>query len=155
MPKIYLNHFNRRKEKGSNISHFSSIRSQIRRKQTLVNALERIENGRWKGKVEVCEKATNLYGYHGDKRAQTAEIIIRRKNIGSASNDIGFKLQEDGTYSAVISDYDSSHHDKRWLDKLTQTYSTEVVREISEDNGFNFECREENGEIFINCERTY
>jgi hypothetical protein len=136
----------------NSISHYNSVRSRISRKSTLVSALEKIDNGRWKGCVEVHEQADNLIGYHGDKRAQKAEIIIRRKNIGSSSNDIGFKLQEDGTYAAIISDYDSGHHSARWLDKLNQTYSCETICETAEENGFSFETREENGEIFVTCD---
>jgi Protein of unknown function (DUF1257) len=137
------------------VSHFSTVRSKISRKQNLISALEKIDGGRWKGCVEVYEEAANLYGYRGDKRAQKSEIIIRRKHIGSSSNDIGFTRQEDGTYSAIISEYDSSTYNKRWLDSLCQTYSSEVIQDIAQEQGFNFECREENGELFINCERNY
>ena len=137
------------------MSHFSTVKSIIKRKSALVKALQSIDNGRWKNCVEVSEEATNLYGYQGDKRAQKAEIIIRRKNVGGSSNDIGFKLQEDGTYSAIISDYDSSHYNKTWLDSLCQNYAKCTVKEVAEENGFSFEDHTENGEIFVTCERSY
>src|SRR5579871_9544 len=66
--------------------------------------------------------AQHLEGYHGDKRAQTAEIIVPRRVVGSASNDIGFKRQADGSYAAIISEYDSSRHNAAWMTKLRQTY---------------------------------
>ena len=49
-----------------------------------------------------------LEGYMGDKRKDTAEIIIPRQQVGRASNDIGFKRQEDGSFAAIISDFDKS-----------------------------------------------
>jgi len=40
--------------------------------------------------VEVHEQAKNLYGYHGDMRAEKANVIVRRQYIDSAANDLGF-----------------------------------------------------------------
>lgn len=88
-------------------------------------------------------------------RQQKAEIIIRRKSIGSASNDIGFKQQEDGTFSAIISDFDSSTYDKDWLNQLCQTYAQETVREVANEQGFSFEEEVIDGQIHIHCERAF
>jgi hypothetical protein len=61
------------------------------------------------GKVEVHDKPQTLLDWHGKARPEKANIIIRRGKTGvSASNDIGFLLQEDGTYKPIISDYDST-----------------------------------------------
>ena len=49
----------------------------------------------------------SLYGYQGDKRAETAQIVVRRNFIGSASNDLGFQKTDAG-YVPVISEYDRS-----------------------------------------------
>jgi hypothetical protein len=46
-----------------------------------------------------------LYGYRGDRRPETAEIVVRRAHIGSASNDLGFRKTPAG-YVPVISEYD-------------------------------------------------
>lgn len=46
-----------------------------------------------------------LYGYRGDRRPETAEIVVRRLHIGSASNDLGFRRTPAG-YVPVISEYD-------------------------------------------------
>ena len=49
------------------------------------------------GYSEVEEgEALPLYGYQGDRRPETAEIIVRRRNLGSASNDLGFTPTPDG-----------------------------------------------------------
>lgn len=58
-------------------------------------------------KPEVHEKPQNLTGYQDDEREQKAEIIIPRKQVGGASNDVGFKRSDNGTFTAIVSDYDS------------------------------------------------
>ena len=133
------------------MSHYSVVKSKITRKGTLIKALQTIDNGRWANCVEVHDVADNLVGYQGDKRKDKANIIIRRKNVGGSSNDIGFVLAEDGTYQAVISDYDSTRHNSAWLDKLNQTYAVETVKEIATDMGYAMESRSEGGEIYITC----
>jgi len=51
-------------------------------------------------------EAQHLYGYQGDKRKQKAHIIINRKNVGGAANDVGFLKNADGNYEMLISEYD-------------------------------------------------
>lgn len=60
----------------------------------------------------------NLEGYQGDQRQQRADIIIPRSQVGGASNDIGFTKGPDGTYKAIISDYDSRRHGQTWLNTV-------------------------------------
>ncbi len=50
-------------------------------------------------------EALSLYGYQGDRRAETAHIVVRRQFIGSASNDLGFQKTDAG-YVPVISEFD-------------------------------------------------
>ncbi len=50
-------------------------------------------------------EAISLYGYREDRRPETANIVVRRKFIGSASNDLGFQKTDAG-YVPVISEYD-------------------------------------------------
>lgn len=73
--------------------------------------------------VEVHEVATNLYGYHNDMRNDKANIIVRRKFVGSAANDLGFVRNENGTYSAVISAFDSNKHNAGWMLNLKKSYT--------------------------------
>lgn len=53
-------------------------------------------------------KDLHLYGYRGDKRQQTAEIVVRRQHIGGSSNDLGFKKTPDGKYQILVSQYDNT-----------------------------------------------
>jgi len=86
----------------------------------------------------VHQEAVSLYGYQGDVRSQKAHVIIRRKHIGTAANDVGWERQTDGTYRAWISEFDSGigaykHRGKQarfnraMQNKLKQEYSVEVI----------------------------
>jgi hypothetical protein len=88
-------------------------------------------------KYEVHSEAQPLYGYGGDQRNEKANIIIRRQNTGiSASNDIGFSKQPDGTYQAVISAYDhSAKFDDTWMGKLKQGYTVQRHMAVARAKG--------------------
>src|ERR1700677_4681275 len=73
--------------------------------------------------VEVHETPQNLYGYHGDMRPEKANIIVRRKDIGGASNDIGFVKGENGKYTAIISDFDKGRHNDKYMTGLKRSYA--------------------------------
>lgn len=56
---------------------------------------------------EVHDEAQPLYGYRGDRRQDKAHVIIRRTHIGAMSNDLGYLRNEDGSYTAIVSEFDS------------------------------------------------
>lgn len=72
-------------------------------------------------KVEVHETPVNLVGYAGDRRAQTANIVIRRQHVGAASNDVGFLASATG-YQAFVSGYDHPRFGSGWLTQLNARY---------------------------------
>ena len=81
------------------------------------------------GTVEEGENLP-LYGYQGDRRRETAAIVVRREHVGPASNDLGFARTEQG-YVPIISEYDqSSLLDGRFLVRLRTAYSERVVEEV-------------------------
>ena len=47
----------------------------------------------------------NLEGYHGDQRKEKAQIIVPRRQVGGASNDLGFAKDTNGKYQAIISEF--------------------------------------------------
>ena len=110
------------------MSHFNDFETIIADKEALLRALCRCDsrNGNvfQRNQIEDHNEATNLYGYQSDRRAQKANIIIRRQHVGGAANDLGF-VKENGTYKAIISDYDSGFYNKQWLGKLTTYYNVE------------------------------
>jgi hypothetical protein len=71
-----------------------------------------------------------LYGYQGDERAERAEIVVRRKYIGSASNDLGFRRTAEG-YTPIISEYDQrTLHRGKFIPALRTAYNERVVEEM-------------------------
>lgn len=75
--------------------------------------------------------ALSLYGYHGDRRPETAQIVVRRKFIGAASNDLGFQKTEAG-YIPVISEYDQSYMMQgKFLTNLKTTYNLKSAEKLA------------------------
>ena len=150
------------------MSHFTKLKTQIRDKQSLVAAL--VEMGFSKDQIELHDKPVNLEGYErrGGANPQ-AEIVIRKGILGNAYNDIGFRLQEDGTYEAMISDMEMHNttasrnaltkefkaFGQNWLDKLNQRYALQVVKKTARNNGYS--CQEAveqaDGSLVITVER--
>jgi hypothetical protein len=114
------------------VSHFTRLKTRITDKGALVKALADIGYKL----VEVHDAPQHLYGYRGDKRAQVAEVIVRRKYVGHASNDLGFQRTADGSFEAIISGYDRRKHSQAWLDRLTQRYAYHVARAKLQEQGF-------------------
>ncbi|MBM4367903.1 MAG: DUF1257 domain-containing protein [Deltaproteobacteria bacterium] len=74
-------------------------------------------------KVEVHATPVSLVGYAGDRRAQTANIVIRRQHVGAASNDVGFLASATG-YRAFVSGYDHPSFGPGWLTELGSRYQS-------------------------------
>lgn len=134
------------------MSHFTVMKTKIVDQEALVKALMDLGFQ----EVEVHETAQHLYGYRGDQRAQTAEVIVRRKYIGRASNDIGFKLGQNGTYTALISEYDRDQYGQEWLNQLSQRYAYHVARMKLTQQGFDLVNEEiqQDGRIHLVLRRT-
>lgn len=102
------------------------------------------------GIVEQHEKPQPLVDYQGkqtkylDKTGDKAEIIIRRKHVGGAANDLGFKKLADGTYSAVISQYDKGKHNDTWMTDLKKRYAEKKIQKVAKASGLTFLSRKEN-----------
>lgn len=114
------------------MSHYSKIKTKIMERDALLAALKEMGYHN----VEVHEKADSLYGYQGDRRPERAEVIIRRKFIGPASNDIGFRKADDGSYEAIVSQYDQGMLGKDWVDRVCQKYAEHAVLAKLEAQGF-------------------
>lgn len=85
------------------MSEYITMKMEIQDKADIIAALEKIGIP-----FEVHDEPVNLQGYMGDTRKQTAEIIVRRQNVGGSSNDLGFKWDEKGQkWDMIVSDYDN------------------------------------------------
>ncbi|MEU2061255.1 DUF1257 domain-containing protein [Streptomyces sp. NPDC013455] len=114
------------------MSHYTRVRTSLKDQDTLVRALRALGFD----EVESHDEPQALIGYQGDRRSQRAEVIIRRRHVGSASNDLGFARTADGEFQAIISDYDRRRYDAAWLRRLTQTYGRESALAFAEEHGY-------------------
>ena len=113
------------------MSAYTTLETQLMSAHHIVAALDDLGF-----RAELHQSPQPLVGFEGQLRAQRAEVIVRRESIGSLSNDLGFARNPDGTYTAIISDFDRARFDAAWLMKLTQRYAYHVAREQLEEKGF-------------------
>ena len=114
------------------MSHYCEIQTELRDPGALVAALRALGFA----DIEVHAAAQALYGYQGDARPERAEVIVRRRYVGQAANDLGFARQADGTFRAIISEYDQGQgYDARWLGRLAQEYALARVQAVAKAHG--------------------
>jgi len=118
------------------MSHYLEIKTKITNRASLVKAL--CKCGFKENQIELHDTPTNLYGYTGDKRNQTANVIIRRQDVGSSSNDLGFVQKEDGTYEAIISEFDQRKYNEKWLNKVGTEHGIENAKNAFTMNGWDY-----------------
>ena len=71
-----------------------------------------------------------LFGYQGDQRPETAQLVVRRRHLGAGSNDLGFARAAQG-YVPILSEYDQRVlHSGQFLVRLRTAYSERVVEEV-------------------------
>jgi hypothetical protein len=115
------------------MSHYTVLQTRMTDVKALVQALADLDFTN----VEVHPTAQQLVGIGGGLRPQTAEVIIRRKHLGWLSNDIGFKRGPQGSFEAIVSDYDLKNwYSAEWLDRLIQRYAYHAARAKLEEKGF-------------------
>lgn len=132
------------------MSHYTRVRTALKDPDILVRALADVGFGN----VERHAEAQALIGYQGDKRPQTAEIIVRRKHIGQASNDIGFARRGDGTFEAIIGDFDRRQYGRPWLDRLAHAYGRRATLRFAAEHGYAVEEQVEQGRTRILLRRA-
>jgi Protein of unknown function (DUF1257) len=90
--------------------------------------------------VERHTTARQLVGISGDNRPETAEIIIPRESVGRASNEVGFKLQTNGCYQAIISSFDSRHNfTPTVITRLRAQYAETAILQRAKRAGLRFQ----------------
>jgi hypothetical protein len=129
------------------MSHYCVVQTKMTDAKALAKALGDMD---FKN-VEVNATAQHLEGFAGGTRPQTAEVIIRRKQLSWLSNDIGFKRGPKGNFEAVISDYDLRWYSAEWLDRLSQRYAYHVALDKLAEKGFALasEQTQSNGQIHL------
>jgi hypothetical protein len=134
------------------MSHYTVLETKLKDVDALAEALEDMGHD----DIEIYEKPQPLVDFMGDMPNQKAEVIIRRKQVGWLSNDIGFRRGPGGTFDAIVSDFDQSRYDAQWMRNLTKRYAYHVARTKLEAQGFSLarEERDEQGRIHLLLRRT-
>lgn len=134
------------------MSHFTTICTKLIDQQHLLAALRDLGFN----DVESLSTPSTLFGYRGDARPELAEIIIRRKYIGGASNDIGFAKSTDGTFKAIISAYDRGKYSHSWLQKVQHRYAYHATKEALSNEGFSLveEEQQQDGTLHLVLRRS-
>ncbi|MBD2468806.1 DUF1257 domain-containing protein [Nostoc sp. FACHB-145] len=119
------------------MSHFSKIEIKFKDQFCLVEALQRF--GFY---PQIHDKPVHLFGYQGDKRDETAHIVVPRNQISSLSNDLGF-YWNGIEYECLISEYDQGTGlskagqglGRNFLPKLQQEYINLYLPKIAMQMG--------------------
>jgi hypothetical protein len=119
------------------MSAYSETQTTFKDAELLIAAL--LEMGISEVRNHVSNPVT-LEDWHGNKRPEKADIVIPRRAVGSAANDIGFVKGADGTYGAIISKHDatSNRYDGAWLRKLKATYADKGIMRTAARKGLRF-----------------
>jgi len=82
-----------------------------------------------------------LVGYMGDLRDERANYVIRRRHIGSGSNDLGYRV-EGGRITAIVSDFDTMCPETtRIRNRVKQEYARAFVQREATRRGYRVEER--------------
>ena len=118
------------------MSHFSTIKTKIKHKPQLVEALELLQY-----EVQQDQELINPLDHHHEK----VKVDV------SIGNDIGFRLNKEGVYELVadIQTWDLDVPVRRFIDKLTQQYAVQNIKKVAVEEGFNVEqqIKNVNGEV--------
>ncbi len=120
------------------MSKYLELSTQLTDERYLVEAL--MELGY---EPELCRESKSLIGYLGDKRAERAHVVIPRRQLNSASNDIGFARDASGVYQAIVSEYDRGiGFDDAWLGRLAQIYKERQTMAVAKARGYIFKSKD-------------
>jgi hypothetical protein len=123
------------------MSKYTKQKSQYNDRDCLVAAL----NEMGYAEVEIHDEAVNLIGYHGDTRPERANVIVRRRYVDTSANDLGFVREVDGTFSAIVSDYDSRKHGAEWMAGLKKAYTEKRLIKHAASKGLKYLGKEVKG----------
>ena len=105
------------------MSHFSTIKTKIKNKPQLLEALELLQYD-----VQEDQELINPINHQHEK----VKVDV------SIGNDIGFRLNNDGEYELVadIQTWNQSIPPKRFVEKVTQQYARMTVHNQVKELGF-------------------
>ncbi len=122
------------------MSHYTSVKTTYKSLSDLVAAL--CLCGFTEEQIELSEENDmTLIGYDNAHRIIDGQVVkaalrIHRRHVGRASNDIGYVKQADGTYSAIISNYDKRKYGKSWQDSVKREYNARIATRQLQRKGY-------------------
>jgi hypothetical protein len=120
------------------VSKYGVTLTALRDERCLIESLQELGY-----EVEVHPQGANLVGYEGAERPERANVIIRRRHLGPASNDIGFARTADGRLTALLSEYDwAIGYDWKWLGRVQQVYKEKQTLATARAKGYILKARE-------------
>lgn len=122
------------------MSKYKEISTTIKKLEHITHALDEM------GIPYEAGQALPLYGYLGDQRPETAEVVVRRANVGPYANDLGWAWDEaTGTYREIISEYDSSGRGADIAREVRRRCAVLQVAEIARAHHYVMTVKEEHG----------
>lgn len=119
------------------MSKYRRIETEFRDESTLRQALADVCQAR---RIEFeTGDGLALYGFEGNRRRETAELVIRRRHLGRLTNDLGFHRRPDGTFEVIISDFDSRHTAAEVVREVKQRYARLQVEKLARARGYRVE----------------
>ena len=120
------------------MSKYGITITELRDERCLTSALQELGY-----EVEVHPQGANLVGYEGSERRERANVIIRRRHLDPASNDFGFARAADGSFTALLSEYDRAiGYDHKWLGRVQQVYKENQTFAMARAKGYILKSRE-------------
>jgi len=129
-----------------------SVFTQVELELRDIEIVEEVLAEMFGGKVENCiDCPLPIRGYRGDDRSKLAptnknyappcHLIVRKENIGAASNDMGIHRRSDGSLTAYISGYDRRGKlNEKWVNevkaKLKTKYAEKMVQRQAKRAGY-------------------
>ena len=110
------------------MSHFTTIKVQIKNAEVLTNVLAELGH-----KVEVN---TQVRGYQGDRT--NAEYVIRRSN----GYDIGFRKDGDDNYELIADFWGVGINQSQFVNEIQQKYAHKMLLNTAESQGYTIEAEE-------------
>ena len=110
------------------MSHFTTIKVQIKNAEVLTNVLAELGH-----KVEVN---TQVRGYEGDRT--NAEYVIRRSN----GYDIGFRKDGDDNYELIADFWGVGINQSQFVNEIQQKYAHKMLLNTVANQGYTIEAEE-------------
>jgi hypothetical protein len=118
------------------MSKYAEIQTELRDRSALLAALEGMGYA-----PEIHEQPQALYGYHDDERPEKAHIIIRRSHLGAGFNDVGYRREDTGQWTEILSDHHRAVR-PQWSAHVKQQYAVARTLTQAKAKGYRLQSRE-------------